>query len=189
MPLRRDMLALAAITGFAALTGVWMLTAPDADGGPRNGPAPVWTETAWPFPLDLFGRGKAFHCSRADCGADIRLYIRPKIGFCDCATGVADDDDLDRMGDLRLVAETTTPLLPGRPVAVGPLRGRSRIYELGPRPPGGRAAISIAVNDRCDMIVATAVLPDRGAENFEPQVIAFLNSEPMLRWVEVTLGL
>ena len=44
--------------------------------------APVWTEVAWPFPIDQWGRGKAFHCKPADCGADANLYLRAKIGFC-----------------------------------------------------------------------------------------------------------
>src|SRR5580704_17376624 len=61
---------------------------------------PVWTEAAWPFPVDQWGGGWAFQCKAADCGIDVKLYLRPKIGFCNCQTGVADDEELDRVGDL-----------------------------------------------------------------------------------------
>src|SRR5215831_8885475 len=62
----------------------------------------VWTEDAWPFPIDQWGQGWAFQCKAADCGADVNLYLRPKIGFCNCQTGVADDAELDRVGDVDL---------------------------------------------------------------------------------------
>ena len=55
---------------------------------------PVWTEVGWPFPLDQWGRGRAFQCKAADCGREVKLYLRAKIGFCNCATGVADDAEL-----------------------------------------------------------------------------------------------
>ena len=46
-----------------------------------------WTEVQWPFPADQFGRGKAFQCGAADCGTPVTLYVRAKIGFCNCTTG------------------------------------------------------------------------------------------------------
>lgn len=153
---------------------------------PHGALHPVWTETAWPFPTDQWGRGKAFRCGPADCGADVNLYLRAKIGFCNCATGVSDDTELDRMSDFDLVGDAS-PLGPGREIAVGRMQGRSRTYAL--RNARGKAAISAAFNDRCDMVVATVVLPhDRPAE-IEPGVIAFLNSRTVLRWAEVALGL
>ena len=91
--------------------------------------APVWTEVAWPFPIDQWGKGKAFRCKAADCGAEVNIYLRAKIGFCNCTTGVADDEDLDRMGDLALVGEVS-PLGAGRPISVAWMKGRSRAYAL-----------------------------------------------------------
>ncbi|MGY4506290.1 hypothetical protein ACVWYH_010247 [Bradyrhizobium sp. GM24.11] len=61
---------------------------------------PVWTETDWPFGADPWGKGKAFRCKADDCGGEVQLYVRAKLGFCNCATGVADDADLEQMGDL-----------------------------------------------------------------------------------------
>jgi hypothetical protein len=65
----------------------------------------VWSEVKWPFPLDQWGLGRAFRCPAADCGTDIALYVRAKLGFCNCATGVSDDAELDRVGDLELLSD------------------------------------------------------------------------------------
>jgi hypothetical protein len=151
-----------------------------------DAPRPVWTEVAWPFPVDQWGRGKAFRCKAADCGAEINLYLRAKIGFCNCVTGIADDTELDRMSDFDLVGEAA-PLGAGRPITVGRMNGRSRAYTLTRNL--GKTAISVGFNDRCDMIVATAVLPHRRPEGIEPHLITFLNGETVLRWAEVSLGL
>ena len=34
----------------------------------------AWTEVAWPFPIDQWGKGKAFRCKAADCGAEVNIY-------------------------------------------------------------------------------------------------------------------
>ena len=159
----------------------------DSDGSNRS--RMMWTETRWPFPLDQWGRGKAYRCSGADCPAEATLYLRAKLGFCDCTTGVATDDDLDRMSDFELAGNDVAPLGAGRPIAVGPMKGRSRAYALlHPNAPG-KAAISVAFNDRCDMVVATAVFAHAPPQRIEPSVLEFLNTRPVLQWVEVTLGL
>ena len=124
---------------------------------------PAWTEVAWPFPIDQWGKGKAFRCKAADCGAEVNIYLRAKLGFCNCTTGVADDEDLDRMGDIVLVGEAS-PLGAGRPISIARMKGRSRAYTLNARNPPGKKVISVVFNERCDMIAATAVLGhDRSA--------------------------
>ena len=134
-------------------------------------PRPAWTEVAWPFPMDQWGKGKAFRCKAADCGAEVNVYLRAKLGFCNCTTGVADDDDLDRMGDLDLVGEAS-PLGAGRPISVAWMKGRSRAY-MSWTPAAGlrKTVISVAFNERCDMIVATAVLGHDRPAAVEPGVI------------------
>jgi hypothetical protein len=151
-------------------------------------PRPAWIEVAWPFTLDQWGKGKAFRCKAADCGVEVNVYLRAKLGFCDCTTGVADDEDLDRMGDLYLVGEAS-PLGMGRPISVAWMKGRSRAYTLNNRNPLGKTAISIAFNDRCDMVVATAVLRSDRPTEIEPSVIEFLNGNTVMRWTELALGL
>ena len=64
---------------------------------------PAWTEVKWPFPIDQWGTGRAFACKAADCGAEVSLYLRAKLGSCNCTTGIAEDADLDRMSDFDLV--------------------------------------------------------------------------------------
>ena len=62
-------------------------------GGGHTGPItehPVWTEADWPFAVDEWGKGKAFRCAATQCGEEVNLYIRAKIGFCNCSTGVSE---------------------------------------------------------------------------------------------------
>src|SRR5262245_24506345 len=135
--------------------------------------------------MDQWGKGKAFACNAADCGTEVKLFIRAKIGFCNCTTGVADDEELDRLSDFDLMGkENVTPLGNGRPITVAWMKGRSRSYTLA-----GASTLSVAFNDRCDAIVATVLLGPNRPETIEPGVLAFLNGKTVLRWAEVTLGL
>jgi hypothetical protein len=149
----------------------------------------VWAEVRWPFPIDQWGTGRAFACTATDCGSEVKLYLRAKLGSCNCTTGVADDADLDRMSDFDLVGGEVLPLGAGRPVTVGWMKGRGRAYALTARKRPGESAISVAFNDRCDMIVATAVLPHDRPATIEPGVMEFLNSKTVLQWAEVALGI
>jgi hypothetical protein len=69
------------------------------------------------------------------------------------------------------------------------MKGRSRDYALSARNPPGKSAISVVFNDRCDMIVATAVLPHDQPATIEHGVLQFLNSRPVLDWAEIALGI
>jgi hypothetical protein len=149
---------------------------------------PVWNEVTWPFPIDQWGRGKAFRCTAADCGAEVNVYIRAKIGFCNCSTGVSDDEELDRISDFDLFHNTLSPIAPGREISVAWMKGRSRPFSIR-RAQAAKSALSIGFNDRCDAIIATAVLGHNAPADFESVVIEFLNSRTVIRWAEVTLGL
>jgi hypothetical protein len=150
---------------------------------------PVWMEIAWPFPIDQWGKGKAFVCKAADCGAEVTVYIRAKIGFCNCTTGVADDAELDRISDFDLFENRLSALGPGKPIAVAWMKGRSRPFAIIGNPRSARSALSIGFNDHCDAIIATALVSDAHPEPVEQAVLDFLNSQTVLRWAEVTLGL
>jgi hypothetical protein len=63
---------------------------------------------------------------------------------------------------------------------------RSGAYALTARNRLGKSALSGAINDRCDMTVATAVVPHDQAATVEPGVMNFLNST---RVAEIVLGL
>ena len=151
-------------------------------------PAPAaWTEFKWPFPLDQWGLGRAFRCRAADCGADIDLYLRAKLGFCNCATGVSDDAELDRVGDVELLSARFNGLRDGRPVTVGWMKGRSRPYQVAIPYGSRRTVLAIAFNDKCDVVVATVVADDIAAA--ERSALGFLNGDLVLRWAERELGL
>lgn len=179
-------LALGAVTGVLVLpTTFWSSDNFTLASSKQSG----WTETQWPFPIDQFGGGKAFRCSAADCGTPVTLYVRAKIGFCNCTTGVADDPELERIGDLELLGGKVAALGDGRPIAVAWMKGRSRSYALDAGGQPGKSALSIGYNDRCDAIVATAVMPHERPTDIEPAIIKFLNGPIVMRWAERTLGL
>jgi hypothetical protein len=173
-----------------ALAGLLAGDALAIAGGERMAGAPasaVWREVKWPFPIDQWGTGRAFRCSAADCGIDITLYLRAKLGFCNCTTGVSDDTELDRVGDLELLSEKFDGLRDGRPIAVGWMHGRSRPYRVAMASAPPRSALAIAFNDKCDVVVATVVAAEVDAA--ERAALAFLNGDLVLRWAERELGL
>lgn len=175
--------------GAAAAAFVLLLRNPVDGVSALSVPDPVWIEVQWPFPVDQWGQGKAYRCKPADCGSETNLYLRAKIGFCDCISGVADDADLDRMSDFDLVGGEVSPFGAGQPITVGSMKGRSRTYTLTAKNRPGKTAISVVFNDRCDMIVATVVMLHDRPATVEHNVIEFLNSRTVLHWAEVTLGL
>ena len=155
---------------------------------PTAGPTqPVWTEVTWPFPIDPWGKGKAFRCSIVDCGTEVNVYIRAKIGFCNCSTGVSDDEELARIGDFDLFKNVLSPLAPGREISVAWMKGRSQPFSFEGQ--AMKSALSVGFNDRCDAIIATAVIDHHNPIVFEPPVIALLNSRRVIGWAEVALGL
>ena len=149
---------------------------------------PAWTEVKWPFPLDQWGIGKAFVCMPSDCGSKVDVYVRPKIGFCNCSTGVSDDAELERVGDTDLVSADVRPLGPGRPIKVGWMEGLVRAYRVSGATADKRL-LSVAFNDECDVVVAVAALGNGDPAAAGPAIMAFLNSKPMVLWAKKELGL
>jgi hypothetical protein len=175
-------LLVASIGGYAAFL---------AKKPPENPHGPVWTEAAWPFPVDQWGGGWAFQCKAADCGIDVNLYLRPKIGFCNCQTGVADDEELERVSDVDLVGDESSALGPGRPIAVHWMKGRSRGYQIATPAagaPSAKSVLSLAFNSRCDVIVATVIAGKEPLAQ-EQAVLEFLNGDLVLNWAKVVLGI
>jgi hypothetical protein len=177
----------------ASSAAVWGLRVPIPRGkiagaDVADAMAPVWTETRWPFLLDQWGIGKAFVCQPADCGVRIDVFIRPKIGFCNCSTGVSDDNELERVADTDLISPKVRPLGPGSPVKVGWMQGLSRIYQVADEKPDQRL-LSVAFNDECDVVVAVASLKTADPARAAGAVVAFLKSTPMVLWAKKELGL
>src|SRR6266446_3366211 len=72
--------------------GAWSAVAAFEHGRPQ---VEAWQEIAWPFPRDGWPAGRAFRCSGELCGDDVEVYVRPKIGFCNCDSGVAESRRCD----------------------------------------------------------------------------------------------
>jgi hypothetical protein len=178
-------LAFGALSGGAAYQKVQPqgATAPGAETARREA---TWHEIAWPFPRDGWPAGRAFHCDAAACGTEAELYVRPKIGFCTCDTGVADDDEVDRVADLDLISQRFTPLAAGQIIKVAGLTGRVRGYDLGLGNGSIRTAIGFALSRRCDLMVAV-VQGEGPAPAVQHVAEDFLNSEPMVHWMMAEL--
>lgn len=179
-------MALAGVVGVASV-GVMVAFAGVSNMRTPAGPSPmqpVWTEAPWPFPIDEWGVGKSFVCEPANCGTRISLTVRPKIGYCNCATGVADEAELDRVSDNDLARPVPPPSGRGRPLKVGWMTGLSRAYTAA-----GKGVISIAYNDECDVVVALASFSHADAGAVEQAVVTFLGSRPMVLWAKRELGL
>ncbi|OAF17611.1 hypothetical protein [Bradyrhizobium neotropicale] len=150
---------------------------------PADGPA-HWREIAWPYPRDGWPAGRAFRCDGACEGA--RLYVRAKLGFCNCDRGVADDDEVDRVTDLDLISPRFTPVAAGETVSFGGLDGRARQYDLDLADGARHAATGIALSRRCDLLVA--VVQGAGeAHVMQRAALEFLKTQEMKRWVTAAL--
>ena len=182
--MRRWLAIVIAALAFGALSGVAAYQKVRLQGDSDQA---HWREIAWPFPRDGWPAGRAFRCEDAACGEAVELYLRPKIGFCNCDTGVADDDEVDRVADLDLISANFAPLAPGSVVHIADMAGRTRLYELG-MPDGSRhAAIGIAVSHRCDLLVAAAHGKAQAGE-LQRAALAFLSSGDMTHWMTAALG-
>jgi hypothetical protein len=175
-------LAAASIGCAAALVDVG--ASADASGG---SPA-AWAEEPWPFPIDQWGTGRAFGCNTGPCGQGLHLYLRAKIGFCRCATGVSDDDEIDRVGDTELLGSNYKPLAPGRPVEAGVLKGRARPFAVERAFRSPLPVLTIALANRCDAVVATLVSDAGASPHREDAAVDFLRSDTVQRWAEMNTG-
>ena len=142
-----------------------------------------WQVIAWPFPVDAWPEGRAFHCGREACGMDIDFYIRPKIGFCDCYRGVSDDDEIDRVGDLVVLSGDYAPSAPGKAVNFGGVPGRARHYVASAPNRAKLYAIGIALSRKCDAIVATVVGDRPISDRAEESAFKLLDSDEIKNWI------
>ena len=177
----------------AGILGIGLMAGSTAVFGlrSRSNPSvkePVWTEVKWPFPIDQWGIGKAFVCIAADCGAKVDLYVRPKIGYCNCTTGVSDDEELERVSDTELVSLKVRARDRSHAIKIGWMEGRGQLYWALD---GAMAVglLSVAFNDECDVVVALATFGNGDPATIEPAVSGFLKSTPMVLWAKKELGL
>jgi hypothetical protein len=148
----------------------------------------MWKEIAWPFGRDAWPPGRAFRCIAPDCGEGAELYVRPKMGFCNCALGVSDDEEVDRVTDLDLISERFRPVAAGTPANAAGLAGRSRAYALAMPDGTVHKAAGIALSHRCDALVAAAHVHSANASGLERVALELLSSKPLTAWIDSALG-
>ena len=176
---------IAAMVTVGALSGA--VAVQHAGVGPGVAGIAHWHEIAWPFARDGWPSGRAFRCDAAACGEDVELYVRPKIGFCNCDSGVADDDEVDRVADLDLISPRFAPLEVGQVVRIADMSGRVRAYDLTTSDGAPHAAVGFALSRRCDLLVAVA--QGRGNADSVRRVAAeLLGSDTMARWMTAAMN-
>jgi len=158
-----------------------------AGSEPARSDVEGWREIAWPFPRDGWPAGRAFRCAMEACGGEVEVYVRPKIGFCNCDSGVADDDEVDRVADLDLMSQRFVPLEAGKVIRVADMSGRIRAYDLTMADGSRHTAVGIAVSHRCDLLVAVAQGTGT-ASGVERVALEFLGTGEMTQWMTAAMG-
>jgi hypothetical protein len=162
------------LAGFVARDGV---ATGDSTGRPALDRA-VWSETAWPFLRDQWGGGRALRCLGAPCDEGSRLYLRAKVGFCDCFNHVEDDDDIDRLTDFDLIGgDRVVPLGPGRRLALAAGPARLRAFRLESRRGEVRHAIAAVMAIDCQARVAMLVSERHSTPALEATMLDLLDNE------------
>ena len=186
MSVRRADVALGTITAALAVVTVLAIVSSRPEERATSTAAdtqPEWREVQWSAPFDPWPKGREFLCSGGSCGSELRLTIRPKIGFCNCATGVADDDELDRVGDLDLIGADFSGSEEGHTIAIGTLQGRIRAYRVrhGAR---ASAALGLAAAANCNVVVATISGDATLVETTRREALTFLQRPEIVLWAQ-----
>jgi hypothetical protein len=148
----------------------------------RNHPL-TWHETAWNLPLDNWGQGRVWQASGPN-GDELHLFARTKTGFCNCFNGIADDTEIDRIGDVDLHGDNFTPSAPGQATSLGELNGRKRLFAASQRFSGTRHVLSIVAATDCKAVVATLVSDQAISPAIEASAVAVLTGETFRRWAD-----
>jgi hypothetical protein len=133
-------------------------------------------------PRRLAGRQGFSLVARLCAAAWSRVYVRPKIGFCNCDRGVADDDEVDRVADLDLMSQHFSPRAPGEVVRIADMPGRVRgLRSQYVRWLVARLRSASRVSRRCDLLVAVAH-GRADAPEVRRAALEFLATREMTRW-------
>lgn len=139
--------------------------------------APPWVETEWTMPLDNWGQGRAWRSA-----GGVTLLARTKTGFCNCFAGIANDDEIDRIGDVDLHGDSFVPASAGTETTVGSLPGRKRLFQASTRFGGTRHVLSIVAARDCKAVVATLVSDGVPGPAVEAAAVELLRGESFRRW-------
>jgi hypothetical protein len=95
---------------------------------------------------------------------------------------------IDRVGDLELVGANYKPLAPGHAVTAGIMTGRARLFVVDHALRSPTTVLTIALAHESDAIVATVLTKPYVQSELEDQVLEFLRSAAIQRWVEAQSG-
>jgi hypothetical protein len=178
---RRFGTSLAAVLLLGGISTACVGAAQAGESSPQWG----WREISWPFLRDAWEPGRAFICTSEECAGQT-VYIRPKIGFCNCTTGISDDDEVDRVIDLDLIDPQFRALGSGRQIEAAGMRGRARHYSVRLRDGSLRTVLAIALSRRCDVVVAVA--QSRSSAPINEQIaLGLLSAASVQTWVDAGL--
>ncbi len=149
---------------------------------------PNWEEIAWPFPRDAWPGGRAFRCTSRACGGLLEVAIRPKLGFCNCTTGVTGDSEVDAISDLDKITDNFVPKEAGEQIVIDGMPGRVRAYALHLPDGSQRNGAGFAVSRRCDVVVAASQGTEAGSHNATRAIANLIESKPLSEWLRAILG-
>ncbi len=138
-----------------------------------------WRDTPWAFACDDWPVGRGFECEAAECGTKISVYVRMKKGVSKCDSGVADDDELDRVGDVHLVSRDFKAIGAGEFRSIANTPGRIRLYRAG-----DAYVMSLASSKNCDAFVTTALAKEPLTAKAAEALTQFTNEAEFVKWVE-----
>ncbi len=149
---------------------------------------PDWQEIAWPFGRDGWPTGRAFRCTSLACGGTLDVYVRPKIGLCNCATGVSGDAEVDAVSDVDLISDDFVPLADGQVITIAGMTGRMRAYTQ--RLPGGHTQRSagLVLAHRCDLVAAASQGAAAGTAQAASAITLLLQRADVMGWMLAQMG-
>ncbi len=118
----------------------------------------------------------------------MEVYVRPKVGFCNCATGVSGDAEVDGVSDLDMISPDFRPLAVGEAVMAGGMAGRVRRYVLTTGDGREHMAAGFALSAKCDLIAAAVLGPAAGTGAARDAIVALLASPGVAGWIGSKLG-
>ncbi len=149
---------------------------------------PDWQEIAWPFARDAWPKGRAFRCTSSACGGRLEVYLRPKIGLCNCATGVSGDAEVDAVSDVDLMSDDFVPLSNGERVEFAGMKGISRPYQLKLAGGTERRAAGVALQHRCDLVAAASLGEAAGSPQANAAFSALIEQPGVMNWLLDQMG-
>ena len=127
------------------------------------------------------------HCRPIAASKSTSMFDR-KSGYCNCATGVSDDEESSGSATPSLVSLKLGARDRSHAIKIGWMEGRGRLL-LGAGWSNRGGLLSVAYNDECDVVVALATFGNGDPAHDRTSVVRLPQSTPMVLWAKKELGL